>query len=153
MFFLSSVPRVSALIHLCLNPGGAGGAGGAGVPYLIDCCATPFSITAFAGGGGGGGGRTGGDPGGSGGSGGGGDGGKAAPSAGAGEAGTANTGGGGGGAGDGPPEAGNGGSGVVIVRFPSAATLAVSPGTNLTAAHPGGEKVAVFKASGTLTVS
>jgi hypothetical protein len=31
--------------------------------------------------------------------------------------------------------------------------LAVAPCTNLTAAHPGGEKVAVFKVSGTLTVS
>jgi hypothetical protein len=39
------------------------------------------------------------------------------------------------------------------MRFPACATLAVSPGTNLTGTHPGGEKVAVFKATGTLTVS
>ena len=39
------------------------------------------------------------------------------------------------------------------MRFPACATLAVSPGSNLTGTHPGGNKVATFTVSGTLTVS
>jgi hypothetical protein len=65
--------------------------------------------------------------------------------------GAANT-GGGGGSQFGQPN-GNGGSGIVIVRAPSSATLAVSPGTNSTSTHPGGDKIATFTVSGTLTVS
>jgi hypothetical protein len=67
-----------------------------------------------------------------------------------------NTGGGGGGSSSGPGPtncSGAGGSGVVIVRTPSAFTLAVTPGTNATAAHPGGDKIATFTVSGTLTVT
>jgi len=124
---------------------GSGGSGGAGVPNLINCGATPFSITGFAGGGGGGSCATAGsaNPVGGGGNGGG-----------AGGNGTANTGGGGGGAQDGTPTVGGtGGSGVVVLRFPACATVSVSPCTNLTGTHPGGEKVAVFTVTGTLTVS
>ena len=47
----------------------------------------------------------------------------------------------------------SGGSGVVIVRGPSAVSFSVSPGTNATATHPGGDKIATFTVSGTLTVS
>ena len=67
----------------------------------------------------------------------------------------ANTGGGSGGVdfdGGGHPS-GNGGSGIVIVRGPSAVTFSVAPGTNSTATHPGGDKLATFTVSGTLTVS
>ena len=46
-----------------------------------------------------------------------------------------------------------GGSGLVVVRGPSAVTFAVSPGTNSTSTHPGGDKIATFTVSGTLTVS
>jgi hypothetical protein len=52
--------------------------------------------------------------------------------------------------------AGNGGSGIVIVRTPSAIGLAASPGTNTVTTLPapaGGCKVATFTVSGTLTVS
>ena len=66
--------------------------------------------------------------------------------------GTANTGGGGGGAGD-VANGGTGGSGIVVVRGPSAVTFAVAPGTNSTSTHPGGDKIATFTVSGTLTVS
>ena len=54
---------------------------------------------------------------------------------------------------DGGPTAGTGGSGVVIIRGPACATFAVSPGTNAIATHPGGEKLASFTVSGTLTIS
>ena len=47
----------------------------------------------------------------------------------------------------------NGGSGIVIVRGPSARTFAVTPCTNATSTHPGGDKIATFTVSGTLTVS
>ena len=78
-----------------------------------------------------------------------------------GTAGGANTGGGGG---DGseagpisnPPGASSGkagGSGIVVTRFPSAATVAVSPGTNAVSTAPCGAKVATFTVSGTLTIS
>jgi hypothetical protein len=46
-----------------------------------------------------------------------------------------------------------GGSGIVIVRAPSAATFSVSPCTNTSTTTPGGCKVATFTVSGTLTVS
>jgi hypothetical protein len=80
-----------------------------------------------------------------------------------GTAGTANTGGGGGAGADAPfpfptpARNGNaGGSGIVITRFPSGATIAVAPCTNSVATLPapeGGYKVATFTVSGTLTVS
>ena len=72
-------------------------------------------------------------------------------------AGTVNTGsGGGGGSATSPAPStvgGSGGSGIVIVRAPSTTTFAVSPGTNSTSTHPGGDKLATFTVSGTLTVS
>ena len=127
-------------------------AGGAGAPNLINCGGVPgFSITTFSGGGGGGGPV--GSGGGSGGAGGGGNGGTSATD------GTANTGGGAGGRSNQPcgvpgfSTGMSGGSGVVIVRTPSKASLSVSPGTNATATHPGGDKIAVFTVSGTLTIS
>ena len=66
--------------------------------------------------------------------------------------GTANTGGGGGGNWFSGSQ-GSGGDGVVIIRAPSSSTLSVSPGTNATATHPGGDKIATFTVSGTLTIS
>ena len=54
---------------------------------------------------------------------------------------------------DGSPSNGAGGSGIVIVKAPSSATLAVAPGTNTTGTHPDGGKLATFTVSGTLTVS
>jgi NAD(P)H-hydrate repair Nnr-like enzyme with NAD(P)H-hydrate epimerase domain len=50
----------------------------------------------------------------------------------------------------------NGGSGIVVVRAPSARTLAASPGTNTVTTLPapaGGCKVATFTVSGDLTIS
>ena len=76
-----------------------------------------------------------------------------------GEAGAANTGGGGGSGGKdtgvqpGAGAAGNGGSGIVIVRTPSDFSLAVTPCTNSTSTHPGGDKIATFTVTGTLTIS
>ena len=68
--------------------------------------------------------------------------------------GTDNTGGGGGGTQvNGGGKAGTGGPGVVIIRGPSDRTFAVTPGTNLTATHPGGDKIATFTVSGTLTIT
>ena len=71
--------------------------------------------------------------------------------------GTANTGGGGGGSNFPAPgcSGGAGGSGIVIVRFPSAACIAAAPGTNTvtTCVGPANDKVATFTVSGTLTVS
>ena len=69
-----------------------------------------------------------------------------------GAAGTTNRGNGADGRGNNNP-AGNGGSGVVVIRGPSAVTFAVAPGTNSTSTHPGGDKIATFTVSGTLTVS
>ena len=57
--------------------------------------------------------------------------------------------GGGSGLGDG----GNSGPGAVVLRFPSCATISVSPGTNATATHPGGDKIATFTVSGNVCVS
>ena len=52
-----------------------------------------------------------------------------------------------------PGDGGIGGSGIVIIRGPSAVTFAVTPGTNSTSTHPGGDKIATFTVSGTLTIS
>jgi hypothetical protein len=131
-------------------PGSSAGPGGNGAPNLINCGGTPFSITAFSGGGGGGGNQQNlpGAPGGSGGGG-------AGDQCGAATPGTVNTGGGGGGAGQnyGSAVGGSGGSGAVVIRTPSAFTLAVTPCTNQTATHPGGDKIATFTVSGTLTIT
>ena len=50
---------------------------------------------------------------------------------------------------------GNGGSGVVIVRFPGSTTASVAPGTNTLSAcvGPAKDKVARFTVTGTLTIS
>jgi hypothetical protein len=72
-----------------------------------------------------------------------------------GTAGTVNTGGGGGGP-TGPSAPGRaGGSGIVIVRYPSAVAPAISlaPGTNTKTTAPNGDGVATFTVSGTLTVA
>ena len=96
--------------------------------------------------------------GGSGGSGGGGNGGAAVPIQ-DGTAGANGLGGGGGSGGvnNGPPytwrEGQPGGSGRVILRFPSISTLEVSPGTNTVTAHPGGDKLATFNVTGNLKYS
>ena len=127
------------------------GVGGTGAPNLINCGGTPFSITTFAGGGGASGNVYGGASAAAGGAGGGGAG---APGTGCAVSGTANTGGGGGGNGHKSSAFGGaGGSGVVIIRTPSAYSLAVAPGTNATATHPGGDKIATFTVSGTLTIT
>ena len=73
------------------------------------------------------------------------------------EAGTANTGSGGGGRGEhgasgSPVSAGNGGSGVVIVRYPSQNTISVGDGLTATTSTDGDYKVTTFSA-GTGTVS
>ena len=48
----------------------------------------------------------------------------------------------------------NGGSGVVIIRVPSAVVLAGNPTCATTlSTHPGGDKIAKFTASAVLTVS
>ena len=117
-------------------------AGGAGAPNLI-----LGPDTSYAGGGGG----TNESSGGPGGAGGGGAG-AGGNSGSNGVAGTANT-GGGGGSGNDTPCGANGGSGIVVVRVPSAKTLAVTPGCNTASTHPGGDKLAKFIASGTLTIS
>ena len=73
------------------------------------------------------------------------------------QSGTANTGGGGGGSSEGisPRLGGNGGSGIIIVRYPAGAAPAVTvaPGTNVKTTAPNGEEVATFTVSGTLTVA
>lgn len=67
--------------------------------------------------------------------------------------GDANSGGGGGGSWFSGPIA-SGGSGVVIIRSPSALTLSVGSGCNSTATDsPTGDKIAIFKVSDTLTIS
>jgi hypothetical protein len=80
-----------------------------------------------------------------------------------GEAGTANTGGGGGAGGKdtgvgpvpgpGLGAAGNGGSGVVILRYPTAVTGSVTGSCNAITCAPGSTKVATFKNTGTITFS
>jgi hypothetical protein len=126
---------------------GPGGTGGAGVSNNI--CGSSVS---YAGGGGGGastslsGGSGGpGSPCGTGGAGSGNS---------TGGNGAVNTGGGAGPGGYAPGQAGGtGGSGIVIIRAPSLASLSVSPGTNTTSTTPGGCKVAKFTVSGNLTIS
>ena len=63
------------------------------------------------------------------------------------------TGGGGGGGGGSSPGKTNGGSGIVYLRFPSAVTVAVSPGTNTINPAPGCTQIAKFTVSGTNTVT
>ena len=114
------------------NPGGGGGGGGAGQSgnaYSGQAGGpggngTTNSITGsgvtYAGGGGGGCGQNNNSNGGAAGSGGGGRGGGGGPGTGSGsggEPGTANTGGGGGGGGQCPQQGGNGGSGIVVIRY------------------------------------
>ena len=144
----ATIPAGTTSIDIYLW-GGAGGAGGAGAPNAI-----LGSATTYAGGGGAGGGKGAANPG-PGGAGGGGAGGQNGPSPQPGTAGTANTGGGGGGAGGGPTLAGaNGGSGIVVVRVPGCFVLAGSPCCARTlSTHPGGDKIAKFTASGTLTIN
>ena len=137
-----------------------GGNGGAGAPNTI-----LGPDTTYAGGGGGGAEPVGGagtdnTRGGSGGAGGGGDGlsNYHPPYALSGTNGTANTGGGAGGVRYLYPTPFSplpaGGSGIVVVRGPSAVTFAGSPCCAFTGStHPGGDKIAKFTASGTLTIS
>jgi hypothetical protein len=131
--------------------GGAGAAGGAATPGAggVGGVGLENSITnspVFYAGGGGGAGSSSGAAGGNGG------GGAGAP--GGGTSGTVNTGGGGGNSWfTGSPQ---GGSGIVVVRTPSARTLGASPGTNTVTTLPapaGGCKVATFTVSGSLTIS
>ena len=118
-------------------------AGGAGAPNTI-----LGPDTSYAGGGGG----TNESSGGPGGAGGGGAG-AGGNSGSNGVAGTANT-GGGGGSGNDSPDGANGGSGIVVVRGPSAVTFAGTPCCAFTGStHPGGDKIAKFTANGTLTIS
>jgi len=124
------------------NAGGAGGAGGAGVAVLI----TGSSVT-YAGGGGSG--NTSSYSGGAGGAGGGGTGGGGSNN---GVAGTANRGGGGGGGSDGPTNSGAGGSGVVILRYPSTRTITLGAGLTGTTATVSSNKVTTITA-GTGNVS
>ena len=49
---------------------------------------------------------------------------------------------------------GNGGPGIVILRGPSAVTFTASPSPSATiSTHPGGDKLAKFTSTGTLTIS
>jgi hypothetical protein len=121
------------------GPGSNAGGGGDGTASSI----TGSSVTR-AGGGGGGAFLQGGS---SGGSGGGGPGGNAN---GNGDPGTANTGGGGGGSGS-PDNKTTGGSGIIILRCPSARVFTVSPGTNTIATEPvSGDQIATFTVTGKL---
>ena len=137
------------LLLVALEQTTGAGAGGAGAPNTI-----LGPDTSYAGGGGGGGGGRNGSAGGSGGGGAGGM--LCAACISNGTAGTANTGGGGGGAGrdgaGGQGSGGAGGSGIVVLRGPS--VVAFSGACVFTAStHPGGDKIAKFVASGTLTVA
>jgi hypothetical protein len=65
---------------------------------------------------------------------------------------------GGGGGGSGGPSlptgnGGSGGSGKVIIRGPSNTTWTVSPPSNTTDDHPGGDKLATFNVTGTLDLT
>lgn len=131
----------------------SGGSGGSGSPVtsIFGCGPQPFygpTNGVYAGGGGGSG------CGGTAGSGGPGGGGAGAngPSNTPGTAGTANTGGGAGGTGSDNPGAA-GGSGVVLMKIPSAngASIAIAPCAN-TITCQAGTKVARFTVSGTLTI-
>jgi hypothetical protein len=170
-FGLGNIPNVSppqgnpgASGYQPFSTNGGGGGGGAGAPGNHGPSSdqggpggsgTASNITGspttYAGGGGGG--VYGmGYSGGSGGSGGGGSGGPA----GGGNGGAGSNGlGGGGGAGGGFPSSygsgGAGGHGRVIIRFPSSSVLTAAPGTNTITDHPGGDKLATFNVTGTLT--
>jgi len=136
------------------NGGGGGGAGGAGVGGGGGRGgfgrASSITGTSVLRGGGGGGAQTNGsgNPGGAGQAGGGNGGGTPT-------AGQANTGGGGGASGGSGTKAGqNGGSGVVIVRYPSGFTINVGAGLTASTTTVGSEKVTTFTAgSGTITFS
>ena len=138
------------------NGAGGGGAGAAGTaggnPVGTGGAGLYSSITGSSvprGGGGGGG-----APGGTGGSGGVGGGGTGAGSSSNPSAGSNNTGGGGGGAGVSTTtlSGANGGSGIVILRYPGGLTPTVSAGLTSTTTTVGADKVTVFTA-GTGTVS
>jgi hypothetical protein len=143
-----------------LAGGGGGGATAVGaIRYLRSwwnwrCRCTKHILqvlmSSYAGGGGGGKRCAGSGSAGSGGAGGGGAGSKASCTAGT--AGTTNTGGGAGSGGLQSPGSA-GGTGIVVVRGPSAVTFTAGPCTNTTSTTPGGCKVATFTVSGTLTVS
>jgi hypothetical protein len=125
---------------------GSGGAGGAGIASSI----TGTTITRA--GGGGGGGHTGTPTAGAGGLGGGGIGGtgNSTLSAASGGNGIVNTGSGGGGAArpnsTGNTQGGNGGSGVVIIKFPDTYSLTVGPGLTSSNTTSGGFKIYEFTA-------
>jgi len=124
------------------NSGNTAGAGGAGLSSSINGTLT------FRAGGGGGGGRSGVGTHAAGGTGGGGSG----STTGVGVAGTANTGGGGGGGGYvGELAGGNGGSGIVIVRYLTSAATSYSI-TGGTATTDGSYTVRTFLASGSLVI-
>lgn len=127
-----------------IGTGNTGGAGGNGVAVSI----TGTSVTYGGGGGAGGNFQYQQNAGGPGGTGGGGNGACINGSTSNGVAGTANTGGGGGGAGyngAGRP-AGVGGSGVVILRYPSASTITIGAGLTGTTATSGSNKVTTITA-------
>jgi len=129
-----------------ISSGNPGGAGGAGLASSI----TGSSVSRGGGGGGGAGGA--GNPGGSGGTGGGGAGGSENPNANA-VAGTANTGGGGGGCNNitpNPNQSAAGGSGVVILRMPTANYSGTTTGSP-TVSTSGSDTILVYNASGTYT--
>ena len=123
--------------------GTTAGAGGNGVANSL----TGSAVTRAGGGGGG----TYGSAGGAGGSGGGGLGGRHGDSRAA-TSGTTNTGGGGGGAGHGnAPQAGAGGSGVVILSMPDASYSGTVSGSPTVATGVSGNTVLTFTGSGTYT--
>jgi len=142
------------------NFGGSGGGGGGASASGVDAGANAGaggsgtansysgSSVTYAGGGGGGQTRSGQIPG-SGGAGGGGAGAGDAASV----AGIANTGGGGGGGGgiDTARNSANGGSGVVIIRYPNTAADAVSTTGSPTFTNTGGNKIYTFTSSGSIT--
>ena len=135
------------------GPGGGGGPGGAGITVSID-----GSPKQFSGGGGGGaynpGSAGGGSPCGSGGAAVPGTGPTTAPPA---SNGAVNRGGGGGGNGETAPPSntGDGGSGIVILRYPNAIapSITIAPGTNTTAPVPGCQTAATFTVTGTFCVA
>ena len=120
------------------GPPRVGGDGGDGLASAI----TGSSVTR-----GGGGGGVGNATGGSGGAGGGGAG---ASDTGAGGDGTANTGGGGGSSGETYGQGSNGGSGVVILRLPTASYSGTTSGSP-TVSQSGSDTILVYNASGSYT--
>ena len=142
------------------NGGGGGGAGGTGTTGDPNAqggpggIGSPSSITGtdifYAGGGGGG--CYSGPSFGVGGTGGGGNGGFGPAPPSPGSAGLTNRGGGGGGGGNSYPGGGAlGGSGVVIISYPTAFSQASSTGSNVLVATAGGQRIYSFYASGTIT--